>query len=333
MTVKVGIIGAGVMGTDHARLLTSAVAGAELVSVYDADPARAKAAAGLAANARVADSPAALIGDPAVDAVLVASPDSTHAALAIACLDAGKPVLCEKPLAPTAAECLEVLKRETALGRRLVTVGYMRRFDPGYVEMKRRLDSGELGAALIMHCVHRNKVAAYAAMPSAHIANTGVHEIDIARFIFGCEIVRARVILPRSTSLAPMRDPQILILEMADGAVVDVEIYLNAHYGYDVRAELVCEKGSVSLFEPRVAAVNLPAGGSVAYPDDWRPRFVAAYQAEQQAWIRSIASGMSAGASAWDGYVATAVAETGVRALNSGKPEDVVLIEKPALYR
>src|SRR5690606_916486 len=143
-------------------------------------------------NARVADSPAALIGDPAVDAVLVASPDSTHAALAIACLDAGKSVLCEKPLAPTAAECLEVLKRETALGRRLVTVGYMRRFDPGYVEMKRRLDSGELGAALIMHCVHRNKVATYAAMPSAHIANTGVHEIDIARFIFGCEIVRAR---------------------------------------------------------------------------------------------------------------------------------------------
>src|SRR5690606_2273741 len=156
MAVKVGIVGAGVMGADHARILATSVAGAELMAVSDPDSARRNAlAADLGIKASYGDA-MELIADPDVTAVIVASPDPTHKPLTLACLDAGKPVLCEKPLATSAADCLEIVRHEMDFGRRMIQVGFMRRFDPGYVAMKRMLASDELGAALILHCVHRN---------------------------------------------------------------------------------------------------------------------------------------------------------------------------------
>src|SRR5690349_18343217 len=147
------------MGSDHARIFASQVPGATIQAIFDADSARAKSIADETGAAKVFSDATALIRDAAVDAVLVASPDQTHKDLTLAAIAAGKPVLCEKPLAPTPAECLEVLAAETKAGRRLVQIGYMRRFDPSYVEMKAGLASGRLGSALMFHCIHRNVAA------------------------------------------------------------------------------------------------------------------------------------------------------------------------------
>ena len=100
MTLGVGVIGTGVMGAEHVRLLREETAGAALVAVCDADAARATAVAG---DAAAFTDPLALIADDGVQAVVIASPDATHAGLTLACIAAGKPVLCEKPLAPSAA--------------------------------------------------------------------------------------------------------------------------------------------------------------------------------------------------------------------------------------
>ena len=131
----------------------------------------------------------------------------------------------------------------------------MRRFDPGYVEMKRRLDEGKLGAALVMHCIHRNVAAPSFMTAPMLITNSAVHEIDVARFVLGREVRRVTVVTPRKTGLSNMQDPQILLLEMDDGVVVDAEIFINAQYGYDVRAELVCEKGTIALTPPHDVTV------------------------------------------------------------------------------
>ena len=147
------------MGADHAGTLANAVAGAALTAVSDADAARMDAIVERYPAPRAHVDPHALIHDREVDAVLIASPDETHAALVLDCLRSGKPVLCEKPLAPSAAACLEIVARESALGRRLVQVGFMRRFDPGYLAMKRALDARELGEPLLLHCTHRNRSA------------------------------------------------------------------------------------------------------------------------------------------------------------------------------
>ena len=332
MTIKVGLIGAGAMGADHARILATAVSGGELVAVSDPAPDRRSNIVEICGSVRAFLDPMDLIQDRSVDAVLVASPDDTHGTLVLACLAIGKPVLCEKPLAPSVAECLKVIEAERALGKRLVTIGYMRRFDPGYVEMKRKLDERELGAALVMHCIHRNVTAPSFITAPMLITNSAVHEIDIARFVLGREVRRITVITPRKTGLAKMQDPQILLLEMDDGVVVDAEIFINAQYGYDVRAELVCEKGTIALTPPHDVTVKHSAHEEFPFPGDWRPRFAPAYRAELQAWTAGIGKGVPVGASAWDGYVATAVADAGLRSLASGRPTEIELEPRPVLY-
>ena len=332
MSVRIGIIGVGVMGSDHARILASQVPGATIQAIYDADGARAKAIAEETGAGTVFADALALIRDAAVDAVLIASPDQTHKALTLAGLAARKPVLCEKPLAPSAAECLEVIAAESALGRRLVQIGYMRRFDPAYAEMKSSLLSGRLGTALIFHCIHRNVSAPSWFDSRMAISNSAVHEFDIARWMLDAELTSIDVIRPKAAKPSLPGAPVFLTLESATGQVVTIEVFNDAAYGYDVRGELVCEKGTVSLRAPIRTETNIDLAQASAYPADWRPRFADAYRLQAQAWVKSIAAGaIETGASAWDGYAAAAVAEAGLQALAEGRRVAIRLAEKPQL--
>jgi myo-inositol 2-dehydrogenase / D-chiro-inositol 1-dehydrogenase len=330
MTVRVGIIGTGVMGTDHARLLAGAVSGAALTAVFDVDQQRAAAVAGSAGSARALADPIELIHDEAVDAVLVASSDPTHEAFVLASIAAGKPVLCEKPLASTVDGCLRILDAEAASGRRLVSVGFMRRYDPGYVDMKTILDSGEIGAALVLHCVHRNVSAPAGLVSGDVITKSAVHEIDLARWLLDDEIVAASVHTPRSGGT---RDLQFLVLESAGGVIVDIEVYVNARYGYDVRCELVGEEGSVSLDAVPATEVRRAGMAGRRLPGDWRPRFAEAYRRELQDWIERTRNNLNpGGADGWDGYSATAVAQACVTALETNTRQEVKLAARPHFY-
>lgn len=332
MSVGIGIIGAGVMGADHARLIAGHVAGAHLVAVSDADEGRARRTAEKHSARRHHSDGDALIGDPEVDAVVVASPDATHVDYTLACLKAGKPVLCEKPLAPTAAEALRAIEVEARGGKRLIQVGYMRRFDPAYTEMRNTLRGGALGRAVIFHCAHRNVSAPDWFTPENSITNSGVHEIDIIRWLVDDEIAAIHAIKPKGAGEARPGDPVMLILETAGGILADVEIFINARYGYDVRGELVCEEGTMDLARPGPGKIRRGLSQSSAFPPDWRGRFEDAYRIELQGWVNSLRGGPPVGASAWDGYAATAIAEAGVQSLRRGECVKVKLAPKPDFY-
>jgi myo-inositol 2-dehydrogenase / D-chiro-inositol 1-dehydrogenase len=320
MSVAVGVIGAGVMGAAHVRTIAEGLDGARVAAVSDVDPSRAAAAAREGAGARVIDDPHALIADTAVDAVVVASYDATHEEFVLACIAAGKPVLCEKPLATTAEACLRVVAAELTAGRRLVHLGFMRRYDPAYADVKERLDGGGVGDVLMVHCAHRNAAAPPSYTSEMLITSSAVHEIDVARWLLGQEIVAATVRAPRSTKQAPdgLRDPLLVLLETAGGVLIDVEVFVNARYGYDIRCELVGETGTLKLDE-QVAP-------------DFRARFATAYRLELDAWVRAVANGGGDGPSAWDGYAANAVADACLASLASGATAPVQLAERPALY-
>ncbi|MDP9345367.1 MAG: Gfo/Idh/MocA family oxidoreductase [Actinomycetota bacterium] len=320
MNARIGIIGAGMMGAAHLRTLAGQVAGADVVAVSDADLGRAQAAAAEQTGIRVLPDPYDLLRSAEVDAVLIASPDDTHEAFVVACLAAGKPVLCEKPLATTAEASLRVTEAEAALGRRLVQVGFMRRFDPAYAAVKRQLDDGKLGEALLMHCAHRNPGVPPGYTSEMLITSSVTHEIDVARWLIGDEVVTATVYTPRPTSRAAdgMQDPQFVILEMKGGVLVDVEIFVNAGYGYDIRCELVGEAGTVAL--PLEVSPGFVA------------RFTSAYRHQLQDWVRGLANGAPTGPTAWDGYAASAVADACLQSLASGRPADVRLAPRPPLY-
>ncbi|MFM2403031.1 MAG: hypothetical protein RL223_911 [Pseudomonadota bacterium] len=334
MTVRIAVIGAGLMGADHARILTADVPGAELRVVCDASPERARAVAQACGVRDVATDPEAVIARGDIDAVVIASPDETHAPLSIAAVQHGKPVLCEKPLSQSSDECLQVIAEEARRGRRLVQLGFMRRFDPAYAEMKALLGAHEIGRALMFHCQHRNVSAPANFSGQMAISNSAPHEFDIARHVLDDEITAISVFQPRAVDARQVGAPVFMVLETQAGRLVNVEINNNAGYGYDVRGELVGEQGSVFLQRPVHSQVARAGRASESFPGDWRPRFAEAYRLQDQAWVRAIDSGLpsAVAAHAWDGYCATQIAACGVQALASGTRVRVTLGDKPALY-
>jgi len=340
MTVRVGVIGTGMIGQDHIRRITQVLTGGVITAVNDVDEARAgQVAAGLpgAGQQRVSthSSAAGLVADPNVDAVLIASWGAAHEEQVIAAVEAGKPVFCEKPLAPSSDACLRIMDAEMAAGRRLVQVGFMRRYDDGYRAMKQTLDDGGLGAPLLMHCAHRNPAAPpYGFTTEMIISDSSVHEIDIVRWLFGEEIVAATVLTPRRSGHAPdgVQDPLILVLEMASGALVDDELFVNAQYGYDVRGEVVCETGTVALADTSEVTVRTANQHGGRVPVDWRDRFIRAYDTELQDWLNAVAAGTATGPTSWDGYAAAAVTDAALAALQSGQRTAVTMPERPAFY-
>jgi myo-inositol 2-dehydrogenase/D-chiro-inositol 1-dehydrogenase len=351
MTIRVAVIGAGVMGADHARIVATEMPGAELRWVCDADPARARAVADTTGARDVSADPLAAIASADVDAVLIASPDHTHAELTLACLQARKPVLCEKPLSQEVAECLRVVEAENTLGKRLVQIGYMRRFDPPYVEMRARTSArgGQradgatdrpFGAPIMMHNFHRNVSAPPHFTGAMAITNSAPHEFDIARFVLGAEYTSVCAFQPQVAPPGPDAGsagtsigPVFMVLRTDAGQLVNIEVNNNAGYGYDVRCELVCEHGSISLRAPAHTESNLHLGKTTDYAPDWRPRFADAYRQQARAWLRSIETGAAAGASAWDGHVASLTAAAAVEALQTGREVAIRNARRPALYR
>src|SRR4051795_9355372 len=154
--LRVAVLGVGIMGADHVARLTSKISGARVAVVNDYLTEKAEQIAAGIPGCRVIADPLDAIADPDVDAVVLATPGPTHEKQLLACLEHGKPVLCEKPLTTDVETSLEVVKREAELGKRLIQVGFMRRFDAEYVALKALLGAGELGTPLVMHCVHRN---------------------------------------------------------------------------------------------------------------------------------------------------------------------------------
>ena len=333
MSIRVAVIGAGVMGADHARIVAAEIPGAELRCVCDADEGRARSVAEANGARDVSTDPLATIADATVDAILIASPDHTHAELALAALRARKPVLCEKPLSPDVTECLRVVQAEDALGRRLVQVGFMRRFDPSYVEMRERSARAAFGAPVLMHHVHRNVSAPPHFTGQMAITNSAPHEFDITRFILGTEFTSVCAFQPARPAAGAGIGPVQMVLRTAAGPLVNIEINNNAGYGYDVRCELVCERGSIALRAPIHTETHLDLGATTEYPRDWRPRFALAYREQDRAWLRAVACGESAGASAWDGYVAAQVAVAAAAALQGGREVEIRLAQPPALRR
>ena len=333
MTLGIGVVGTGQMGRYHVERLAGSVRDAKVVAVSDVYVEGAEQVAEQV-GARAYSDGHELIADDRVQAVLIASPGFTHEEFTLACLAADKPVLCEKPLAPTIDACLRVLEAEAARPRRLIQVGFMRRYDDGFRDLKAAVEDGQLGRPLLLHCRHRNASVPPGFTSDMMITDSVVHDIDVTRWLLGQEIVAATVYKARPSSLAPegLQDPQMVLLETAEGVLVDVESFVSCQFGYDIRYELVAEAGTVALGEHGGVQVRHQGQYHGPIPADYRERFGAAYQSELQEWVSGVLQGRVVGPSAWDGYATTAVAEAAVESLTKGGRVPVELVERPALY-
>ena len=130
-----------------------------------------------------------------------------------------------------------------------------------------------------------------------------------------------------------LQDPLLLLLEMSSGALIDVEITVNIRYGYDIRGEVVGEDGTAALGESSPVTVRKNNQFSGRVPEDWRERFIAAYDVEFQEWIDGVRDGGTYGPSSWDGYAAAVVSDAAVESIKAGARTSVKMGEKPDLYK
>ncbi|MGY1832444.1 Gfo/Idh/MocA family protein [Geodermatophilus sp. SYSU D01180] len=333
--LRVAVLGVGMMGADHVARLHSRTSGAQVAAVSDAFAEKAEQVAGTVPGCRVVGDPLAAIADDDVDAVLVATPGQFHEEQVLACIEHGKPVLCEKPLTMDAATSLALVRAEDAhtarTGRRLVQVGFMRRFDPEYAELEALVRSGALGEPLVVHCAHRNAAVPPHFTSEMMVNDSVVHEVDVARFLLAEEIAAVTVLRPRATrhAVTGQSDPLLVLLETTGGRVVDVEVFVSTGVGYEVRTEVVGEDGSamIGLDPGLVRQSGGPSGGlrSTGIAPDFRQRFGRAYDIELQRWVDAARRGEVDGPGAWDGYAAQAVCAAGVEALRTGRRTEVRL--------
>ena len=210
----------------------------------------------------------------------------------------------------------------------------MRRYDPGYGQLKKAIDSGKYGLPLMLHCVHRNYDAP-GFTTSMPVENSMIHEIDVLRWLLGENYKTAEVVFPKTTRNAEgeLRDPQIMYLTTESGVRIDVESFVNCRYGYDVRCEVVCEEGCLNLPEPANAMIRTNDARVTPICHDWSERFPEAYNIEFQSWINACKEGRVDGPSAWDGYVGQVTAKAASKARDTQTVVEIHYDEMPDFYK
>ena len=341
--LSVGIIGVGSLGVRHAQNLHSQIPGTNVAAIMDTDHGRLEAVADDCGGAATFTDGHKLIDDPTVDAVVIASPDRTHAEFTRACLRANKPVFCEKPLAVTSEDALRIVEAEVNLKRRMVQVGFMRHYDPQHVAVKNALTADEVGRPILYKGVHRNREPQVTARSPGSseddfartvIVNSAIHDLDSCRWFLEQEI-ESVFVQGVNTDPALGHDAFDLItihLSLSNGCLGMIEVYVNAEYGYEVGVEIVGETGVVQT-NPNEGRV-LRSHRSIMQPvhQEWLDRFGDVYLNELRLWCDSLQNEGPTGPTAWDGYTSVLAAEACIRSLYSGSPEKLDSVRKPALY-
>jgi myo-inositol 2-dehydrogenase/D-chiro-inositol 1-dehydrogenase len=323
--LRIGVIGAGGMGRRHAENLHRRVSGSRVSVVFEPSDANAAAALAICDGARRAMTSDALIAADDVDAVLIASPDETHAALAIDCIRAGRHVLCEKALAMSSADAHAVIAAEGAAGKRLLALGFMRRFDPQHVGVKDAVASGVIGRPILFKGVSRNQTTPVNHPVEILLKNSVIHDFDAMRWLMGRNVTRvfAQRIRVRDEADPDATDLLLAQLTLDDGSLATIEAYAQSNYGYDISAQVVCERGMAETRDDAVARVRRDNAVAEVIPPEWLTRFQPAYQREVQHWVDTLRYGVAwTGATAPDGLHAVRIAEACAASLASGRPEE-----------
>lgn len=299
------------MGREHIANL-SALEGVEVQVVADVVSAGADAGAELAGTATATTDPMAVATSANLDAVVIASPDETHADLAVAAIETGLALLCEKPLAVTVADAERVLAAEAAAPSPHVQVGLMRVYDPSHLQVVHAMS--ELGTLHHLRLVHRNTNHDWTRSLATVFSQSLIHDIHSARWLSGSEFAS---IVAQVVRTGERINYVNLLGELTSGATVSIE-FAEATYGYDIEVEATCEGGMAIAAQPAQPIVRRAGEAHRHIGDDWFGRFTDAYRTEAAEWTSGVLAGEVRGPSAADGLAAQYVVAAAIESAESG---------------
>ena len=334
--VRFCLIGAGRAGYIHAVNLASRLKSAELVAVCDAnEEAALRTASELNVGQTYADYREA-VARPDIDAVVIVTPTFLHSAIAIAAAENGKHVFLEKPMAITVDECRAINAAAAKAGVAL-QIGFMRRFDQGFLRAKEIIDSGDLGRVMIIKSTGRGPGLPPPwiydiAKSNGILAEVNSHDFDAIRWMVGSDIARVYAeaanfkCADAQEEWPQFYDNAVVNLRFRDGAIGVVDGTCPAHYGYDARVEILGEKGMLRVGhvdDGGVSHVTLEGNVVSSAVKSWRTLFKDAYLAEMEHFIECVRTSATPRVNGHDGLKAVEAVVASNQSLISGLPVSI----------
>jgi predicted dehydrogenase len=328
--LRVGVLGVGEMGRRHAENVRRLVPEARLVAVADAAADRVRQVATELEIDHSFQSLEQMLDCKEIDAVLISTPDKFHAKAIELAAAAGKDILCEKPIALNLADAHRALEAVAKAGVRL-QIGFMRHYDPAYAAAMKRVEAGEIGDPVVFKSVGRDKdvppLAAYQSGINGMVFyNNTIHDFDLARWLMRDEVteVHSYTTVAIRPEVAQYGDvvASVVNLKYAHGAIGNVESYVQAIYGYDVRTEIVGSTGSIFVgsLEKTPATFLSAAGGTHILADHFLSRFADAYLAEVIDFVHNMLHDLPPRVTGEDGLRALGIAVAAEKSHIQGKP-------------
>lgn len=328
-----GVIGVGEMGKSHAETLRYHVPGARLTAVADVNLSRAKKVASDLEIESFYDNAESLLARTDIDAVVISSPPKFHGSAIRLAAAARKQIFCEKPLAITLEDADSALDAVSDKGVTL-QVGHMRRYDPAYAEAKRRIDHGEIGRIVLFKSIGRDcqappDAAAQTDLNGTLFHDSSSHDFDLARWLIDDEVTEVHAFAGSLAIPAMERyggfDAGVVNLQFARGAVGNVESFMDARYGYDVRTEIVGTLGTIQVGYLRRTPITVltPNGSTNDLITHWLERFADAYRLEMRDFVASVLAGRPVRVTGYDGRQSLAIADAAMRSHFERRPVSV----------
>lgn len=333
-SLRIAVVGVGRIGIVHARNLAHRVRGGRLVAVSTANDQRA-ALVRRDCGEDVAIYPdlATLLSLAELDAVVIASPTAAHRANVEQCAAAGLHVFCEKPLALSVADCDAAIAAAERAGVKLM-VGHVRQFDAGYKAARERIAQGEIGPPLVFRAIAGDQdppppAFADPAVSGGLITDAGYHDLYLARWLMGSEIVRvfaegAALVDPALGAVGDV-DNAVVSLRFANDALGTLFVSRTTRYGHDVRVEVIGAEGALHVGYLRRTPLNVLTRAGVWHDviPDSSVRYAAAFESMLQAFVDCIRDDTPPPVSGADSRAVVAVGVAATRSLHSGRPEVV----------
>jgi len=314
--IRIAAIGVGSLGFLHAKNLLTKIESAKLVKVVASRRESAEQAAMKLGIEKWSTNPDEVFADPAIDAVIITTPNSTHVQLIKGAAQSKKHIFVEKPITQTIEEAHDVI--QTIKNHHVFCqVGFMRRFDPAYVEAKKRIAAGDIGNPIFFKGVSRDP----GSPPASYIKNSGgifldftIHDYDLARFLMDSEVDSIRTMgsvlqypyLKKFNDL----DQALTYLSFESGAAGDIESSRNAGYGYDVRAEIIGTEGTIQIGSLQNHNIRILSKKGSTYDiiPEYQTRFKDAFELELQHFVDCLVSGERPACTEIDGLRALEIA-------------------------
>ncbi|MFM1996189.1 MAG: hypothetical protein RLZZ111_576 [Planctomycetota bacterium] len=334
--LQIGLIGCGRAGLIHGANIARRIERADLAAVCDASPVNLRAAADELGGPRAYADFRSLCADPAIDAVVIVTPTFLHCAIACAAAAAGKHIFLEKPMALSAAECLAIEEACAAADVKL-QIGFMRRFDEGFRRAKAVLDSGDLGRVMIIKSTGRGPGGPGPWMwdlkqSNGIVAEVNSHDLDSIHWFTGARIRHVyaeahNFKMPEARERFPdFYDNVVATLRLDDDTIAVIDGTCPAHYGYDARVEILCERGVLFVGSARRHGcewITVESGLHGEAVASWRTLFRDAYLGEMESFVDAVLADRPTAVTGVDGRWAVEAVVAINESLRTGRPVPV----------